>query len=152
MISLEVAGWHHEDIGRLEAYIAGHTARTGVISARVVSARDIRRLNHDYAGRDEATDVLGFSYIESAGETGAGFSALGDVAISRDHIGRQARQAGTDEDTEFLLLLTHGALHVLGFDHQTEQQRRTMDTIQQDILHQLGRSYRDFGWMDENIT
>jgi probable rRNA maturation factor len=138
----------------------------------VVPAHEVQQLNRDYAGEDAATDVLSFSYVESeaTGQKPAGdqrsetehqdldpvpasgiqspHRELGDVVISQEHIREQAREAETGEETEFLLLLLHGALHILGFDHQNPEEQRRMDDMQANLMHQLGLSYRDFGWRE----
>lgn len=142
MITLVVRDRHHESVPELATILSRYTESSGTVTARVLPSEDVRRLNRDYAEQDEATDVLSFNYAEH----GTPDSELGDIVISREHIESQAKAAGTDEDTEFLLLLAHGALHILGYDHQTESHRRQMDGTQRDIMRELGRTYRDFGW------
>ncbi len=153
MITLEVYNRSHSSISELAEILSQYTDLSGVISAQVVSAEEMRQLNRDYAEKDESTDVLSFSYLEQGKASSVEEknnnpqpSELGDIVISREHIESQAKAAGTDEDTEFLLLLTHGVLHILGYDHQMKEQRQKMDEIQKDVMRKLGRTYRDFGW------
>jgi probable rRNA maturation factor len=156
MIGFRVTGWQHPDTEAIAALLSRYTDHEGVIGVALVTSGEIRELNRGYAGKDRSTDVLSFCYIESEAApevlTGADSDRpseeLGDILISREHARQQAEAAGTDEDTERLLLLTHGSLHILGFDHQTGAQQKRMDAVQRQVMEELGRPYRDFGWRD----
>ncbi|MEC7641358.1 MAG: rRNA maturation RNase YbeY [Nitrospinota bacterium] len=76
----------------------------------------IRKLNARYRDIDQATDVLSFPQNET-GETGS--PLLGDVVISVETAWRQARDHNLSFDEELALLLIHGTLHLLGYDHET---------------------------------
>lgn len=151
MISLIITGWDlsTELHSQLEKLLAGVTSYKGVISVKVSSSGELAKLNCDYAGIDNATDVLSFSYVERiTPEETTSDTALADIAISKEHITQQAKAANTDENTEFVLLLVHGALHAVGFDHQDYDGCQEMDRHQRTILEGLGLAYRDFGWLD----
>ncbi|HUP05481.1 MAG TPA: rRNA maturation RNase YbeY [Bryobacteraceae bacterium] len=72
----------------------------------------LRRLNREFRGEDYATDVLSFP----AGAT----ERLGDIAISAARARAQAREFGHSTETEVRILMLHGALHLLGMDHETD--------------------------------
>ena len=92
----------------------------------------IHALNRDYRHKDKPTDVLAFAMREGlAGHLAAGL--LGDVIISVDTAERQARAHGRSTDEEVRMLLAHGVLHLLGFDHQNRRQERRM-TARTDAL------------------
>jgi probable rRNA maturation factor len=98
-------------IGRTEA----------VLTVTFIRDRAMRRLNRDYRGIDEPTDVLSFAYHEgeeaqACDET----SHIGDVVISVETAGRYARELGLSFDREIELLVIHGALHLAGYDHETD--------------------------------
>jgi probable rRNA maturation factor len=85
----------------------------------------MRRLNRDYRHQDKPTDVLAFAMNE--GERVVSLThVLGDVAISWPTAARQARAHGWSTQREVCMLLAHGLLHVLGFDHVTKVQDRRM--------------------------
>jgi probable rRNA maturation factor len=87
----------------------------------------MRRLNRDYRRQDKPTDVLAFAMRE--GPTffvSARSDVLGDVAISWPTAARQAREHGWAVEREVCMLLAHGVLHVLGFDHATRRTDRSM--------------------------
>ncbi|MEX0748424.1 MAG: rRNA maturation RNase YbeY [Candidatus Saccharimonadales bacterium] len=155
-----MSGASSDQLDRLAELISERTTVQGRINARLSDATEVRRLNRDYAGEDNATDVLSFNYRETTevdvdqpiSAFGDELPELGDVVISRQHVSRQASAAGTDEETELLLLLLHGSLHLLGYDHATLRQREEMDHLQAEIMTALGLSYRDFGWKSADMV
>jgi probable rRNA maturation factor len=95
-------------------------AGSATIAVRLTNDDELRRLNHDFAGRDVATDVLSFA---GPGEH------LGDLAISWPAVLRQAREFGEPAQTELALLSVHGLLHLLGWDHESAAERKEMTRI-----------------------
>ena len=97
-------------------------------SVEFVGERRIRALNAEHRGKDEVTDVLSFP-LEDAGE-GPGPAAvggapgpprlLGDVVVCARQALRQARADSLPPDLELAVLLVHGTLHLLGYDHETD--------------------------------
>jgi len=94
----------------------------------------MRSLNRRYRGRDKTTDVLSFSLREGS------FShiqpqVLGDLVISVPVAVRQATEAGHSLNREIVMLLIHGLLHLLGYDHETgEGNARKMRQREQQLL------------------
>lgn len=119
---------------------ATKTGRFGEVSVSVVSDDEIHQLNRDYRGVDRPTDVLSFSMLE--GDQVAGVEdepvLLGDIVISGDTALRQAQEYGHTVTRELAFLLVHGYLHLIGFDHQTEEEEQKMFSIQEDVLQELG--------------
>ncbi len=91
------------------------------ISVLFCNNQFIRELNKQYRGIDSATDVLSFesgdSYVD---EDGNEWLNAGDIVISLDMIGENARYFGNDENDELKRLLVHGLLHLNGMDHGEE--------------------------------
>ena len=89
----------------------------------------IRELNRSYRQKDRPTDVLAFAMREGLYPQHAG-ALLGDVVISLETAARQARARARPLDAEVTMLLAHGLLHLLGFDHRdrTEERRMTART------------------------
>lgn len=83
----------------------------------------IRRLNQQYRRQDRATDVLSFG-LDAEGTPDGG--TLGDVYVSLDRARAQAVRYRVDLADEVTRLVVHGCLHLLGYDHQTERDRRVM--------------------------
>lgn len=86
----------------------------------------MRRLNRDYRNLDRPTDVLAFAMREGRAVVSVRDDVLGDVAISWPTAARQARAHGWSPELEVCMLLAHGLLHVLGFDHATRAEDRRM--------------------------
>ena len=116
----------------------------GSFAVRFVSDREIRRLNARFRRRDRTTDVLSFPADLAAAAAGGEAVApepgdpgrsrfrepphLGDVVISVPAARRQARRLGHGVGVELRVLLLHGVLHCLGYDHETDD--GTMDRLE----------------------
>ena len=128
------------DEAAVAALVAGALEAEGVERAELfvefVGERRIRALNRDHRGKDEVTDVLSFP-LEEPGEWEAGDDAddetpddetdvdgpprlLGDVVICARQALRQARADSLPPSFELAVLLVHGTLHLLGYDHETD--------------------------------
>ncbi|HLA08708.1 MAG TPA: rRNA maturation RNase YbeY, partial [Anaerolineales bacterium] len=82
------------------------------------------------------TDVLSFPASETDPETGSRY--LGDILLSIPRAQEQATAAGHALDSEVQLLVVHGVLHLLGYDHAEAKEKRKMWKAQEEILVQLG--------------
>jgi probable rRNA maturation factor len=104
----------------------------------------LRRLNLDFLGVDAPTDVLSFpaSGPRERGESDpeSGVPYLGDVLISVPRAADQARAAGHAVEAEVQLLVVHGILHLLGYDHAGAREKARMWAAQAEILAGLGLS------------
>ena len=96
----------------------------------------IQDLNRDYLGIDAPTDVLSFPASESDPETGATY--IGDIIISMPYAAKSAEKAGHPVESEVQLLVVHGVLHLLDYDHATPEEKAQMWKIQAQILGELG--------------
>jgi len=104
------------------------------VSVSFVNDGQIRELNHRYLGRDKPTNVLAFSMRE--GEfVSLHPHLLGDVVISTDTAQRQSNRFGLSEAEMVSLLMIHGILHLLGYEHEgTKKGARQMALKQKDLL------------------
>ena len=96
----------------------------------------IHPLNRDYRAKDRPTDVLSFSQREGD------FAfmddlLLGDVIISLETTIRQAEERGHSTERELTILLVHGILHLLGYDHIEDDEAEVMEAKEKDILGKL---------------
>ena len=96
----------------------------------------IHPLNRDYRGKDKPTDVLSFAqregdfaFLED--------NLLGDVIISMETTRRQADERGHSVETELRVLLVHGILHLLGYDHIKDDEAEIMEAKEREILRLL---------------
>jgi len=98
----------------------------------------IHLLNRLYREKDEPTDVLSFAFMDE-GETPQGASlVLGDIVISLETARRQAEARHVESRDEIALLLLHGALHLLGYDHADAEGELEMFDLQETWLAKLG--------------
>lgn len=98
----------------------------------------IHALNRDYRGKDRPTDVLSFSMREGE-EADPDDPVLGDVVISLDTAARQAAEQGHPLDQEVRHLLVHGVLHLLGHDHEEDDEAAQMDAVARHLLQVLSQ-------------
>ena len=96
----------------------------------------LRELNRDYLGVDAPTDVLSFPASETDPETGARY--IGDILISVPRAQAQADTGGYPLESEVQLLVVHGVLHLLGYDHAQAKEKARMWKAQAEILERLG--------------
>lgn len=87
----------------------------------------IRELNRDYRNKARATDVLSFSLLEGEEISHRG-QLLGDVVISVETARKQAREQRRSLDDVVAKLLIHGLLHIIGHDHEVDDEARAMRT------------------------
>ncbi len=104
------------------------------LSVLLVSDRRIRQLNRQYLGRNRPTDVLAFSQWEGGGER-VQPAWLGDVVISAETAEEQAAGAGVELNQELDLLLIHGVLHLIGYEHTgSDEEAVVMNRKQRQVL------------------
>ncbi len=96
------------------------------LSVALVDDAAIRELNRAFRGKDRPTDVLAFAQREGESLAPVAREPLGDVIISLPAAARQARARRAPLLDEVTMLLAHGLLHLLGWDHATERQDREM--------------------------
>lgn len=126
-------------VGKLvESALRGAKAK-GVDEVGVVFVADkeMFSLNTAYRGKRKTTDVLSFGNDGSwKGEGGDGL--LGDIVISMPQIRRQAAEAKKPVRDELAMMLVHGVLHLMGYDHETVKDEKKMFPLQKRILKKLG--------------
>jgi|SRR5579875_769066 len=113
------------------------------VSITFVSNQKIQEINREYRAKDAPTDVISFA-MEELGEgeielVGANMPrVLGDIIISVPKAKEQAQEYGHSFMRELGFLAIHGFLHLLGYDHMTEEEEKEMFTLQKDILKEYG--------------
>ena len=103
------------------------------VSISFINTDEIRELNRDYRGKDTATDVLSFPVSNNL-TVGAG-QFLGDIVICLEIAKQQAIDYGHSFERELSFLVVHGLLHLLGYDHETNETE--MFSVQDKILSTL---------------
>lgn len=114
------------------------------VSVTFVSNEKIQEINREYRDKDTATDVISFA-MEELGEGEVELTGevdmprvLGDIIISIPRAKEQAGEYGHSFERELGFLAVHGFLHLLGYDHMTEEDEKEMFTLQKEILNEYG--------------
>ena len=98
----------------------------------------IRALNRKWRGQDKPTNVLSFPAAGGAVMAPADAPHLGDIVIAFETTAREASSQGKLFAHHLVHLAVHGYLHLLGFEHETDQKAADMERLEADILSQLG--------------
>jgi len=121
--------------------------QAGEVVLSLVDDATIQELNRNYRSKDTPTDVLSFAMEETLDEEpeiffdeedGEPLPMLGDIIISVPTAKRQAEEYGHSLKREMAFLAVHGFLHLIGYDHMTEEDERDMFARQDAILEQIG--------------
>ena len=122
------------------------------ISLLVTDDEAIEEINTEFRHMEKSTDVLSFPMAEfdtpgdfsgmeddiSLFDPDTGEFLLGDIVISMDHVIRQAEAYGHSRRREFAFLIAHSMLHLMGYDHMDEEERKEMERRQEEILQNAG--------------
>jgi len=104
-----------------------------LLSVAFITPAKIKKINSDYRGKNQVTDVLSFSFVDS--------EIAGEILICLSQAKKQAREFGYALADEIKILLVHGILHVFGFDHVKPTDAKKMFALKKKILKNL-----DIAW------
>ena len=96
----------------------------------------IREINRDYRNKDAVTDVISFAFEEVEDVKYEDVRFLGEIYISYERCKEQAASFGHSVRREFSYLAVHGLLHLLGYDHMTEEDKKVMRALEEEILNE----------------
>lgn len=99
---------------------------------------EIQVINREYRDKDQPTDVISFAYHETDDFDIGPYDTLGDIVISLDRVFEQAKEYNHSPKREFFYVLTHGILHLLGYDHIEEEDKIEMRAKEEEILKEFG--------------
>lgn len=114
----------------------------------LVSEEEIRELNREHRGVDKVTDVLSFPTLDGIRgkvirkedfpyDVDKGRVFIGSIVICQERAKEQAKEYGHSEEREFNFLLCHGLLHLMGYDHMTDEDRREMNDLEDKIMKRI---------------
>ncbi|UTW02971.1 rRNA maturation RNase YbeY [Amphritea atlantica] len=105
------------------------------LSIRIVSPEESRELNHQYRGKDSATNVLSFPFEMP---DGIELDLLGDLVVCAEVVAREAHEQNKPLFHHWCHMVVHGVLHLLGFDHINNDDAEEMEQLEKEILASLG--------------
>lgn len=117
-------------------YTMEHEHVSASVNITVVSQDEIQRINREFRDTDKVTDVLSFPACDgSEFDFNDGF--LGDIAICLKRAQEQANEYGHSLRREIAFLTVHGMLHILGYDHISQEDEAIMFPLQNKILEEM---------------
>jgi len=109
------------------------------MTVRIVSKEEITQLNSVYRHKNKETNVLSFPFELPPGMPENEVNdSLGDIVICAAVVNREAEEQGKSINAHWAHMIVHGGLHLLGFDHQKEQEADEMESLEVNILEELG--------------
>jgi probable rRNA maturation factor len=123
------------------AALARHPALTFPPASACValsSTAAVQRLNRDYRHKDKATNVLSFPADARAVLPDGTPATLGDVVLADEIVRAEAEDAGIPPRHHFQHLVVHGLLHLVGYDHERDEEAAVMEGLEVEILRTLG--------------
>jgi len=138
-VSEEAGNWSAIDVSVriptiVEALSAREPAARGVVALALADDALVQDLNARFRGKDKPTNVLSFP---SGEEAGIGVP-LGDVVVAIETLDREASAEQKSPGKHFTHLVIHGILHLLGYDHETDEDAGRMERLETAILADLG--------------
>ncbi|MEN3396067.1 rRNA maturation RNase YbeY [Brucella melitensis] len=120
------AAWNH----------LGLKCATSELSVVFTDDASIQLLNGEWRGKDKPTNVLSFPAfpVKAGSQPGP---MLGDIVIARETVEREAKEEGKPIENHLSRLVVHGFLHLLGYDHETDEEAEVMEAREREILHAL---------------
>ncbi len=108
---------------------------TAELTIRIVDRAEITQLNHQYRGKNKATNVLSFpadlpDHID--------LPLLGDLVICASVVNQEAEQQHKSNEHHWAHMVVHGTLHLLGYDHEQEHEADEMESLEIELLARLG--------------
>ncbi|RMF12527.1 MAG: rRNA maturation RNase YbeY, partial [Alphaproteobacteria bacterium] len=130
--------------------VPGLAVEPAQVSVLLTDDAQVRDLNCRYRGKDSATNVLSFPALDEAARaalrrggrvaTGPipGPMLLGDLALAFETLSREAQIAAKPLEDHFCHLVVHGFLHLVGYDHESDDEAEVMEALERRVLARLG--------------
>ena len=129
-----------KEIEKLEKYmhfvVQKLKLEKGIFNIIFVSNKEIHEINREYRHTDRVTDVISFALEDNQDVVYQDFRLLGDIYIAIDVAYDQAIEYNHSREREVCFLATHGLLHLLGYDHMTEEDKKVMRALEEEILNE----------------
>ncbi len=128
-----------KEIEKLEKYmhfvVQKLKLEKGIFNIIFVSNKEIHEINREYRHTDRVTDVISFALEDNQDVVYQDFRLLGDIYIAIEVAYDQAIEYNHSREREVCFLATHGLLHLLGYDHMTEEEEKIMFKEQEELLN-----------------
>lgn len=142
---MDIEGFENEIVYEdIEKYIIDvltkeyESDREVYVSVLLTGNEEIQRVNRDFRDKDMPTDVISFAYHDNDEADNGLYDSLGDIIISLERVEEQRKDYGHSFKREFYYVLTHGLLHLMGYDHMEEEEKKIMRAKEEEILKEYG--------------
>jgi probable rRNA maturation factor len=117
--------------------------QTAEVAIRLTDDAEVQGLNASWRGKDKPTNVLSFPQMEreeimSGPSIGFSETLFGDIVLARETCWREAEEKSVPMVSHATHLVVHGTLHLLGYDHQTDQEAEEMESLEKAVMASLG--------------
>lgn len=125
------------EIDRVIKFACKHlNIKNPLLNIVIVDNEKIREINREYRNKDAVTDVISFAFEEVNDVEYDDIRFLGEIYISYERCKSQASDYGHSVRREFCYLAVHGLLHLLGYDHMNEEDKKVMRALEEEILNE----------------
>lgn len=109
-----------------------------ILDVSIVNNKKIQKLNKEHRGKNYPTDILSFDFGDSSLYDSLPFLPIGELVISHEKVEQQALEFNHSLKREYCYLFAHGLVHLMGYDHEEENERIKMNKIVDKIFDPLG--------------
>lgn len=131
-----------ENLNILEDYtkflVRKRNLENAIFNIIFVTSDEIHKINREYRNVDRVTDVISFALEDTPSVNATSLRLLGDIYICLDKVYEQADIYNHSVLRETSFLITHGLLHLLGYDHMEEEEEKVMFNLQEELLNEYG--------------
>ena len=124
-----------QSIERWVGAAIGNQRESTELSVRIVDEEEGQSLNEQYRGSAGATNVLSFPFENESPEL---LPLIGDIVICAPVVAKEAVEQNKALNAHWAHMIIHGVLHLLGYDHQDDEQANVMETLETEIMQGLG--------------
>jgi probable rRNA maturation factor len=124
-----------QSIERWVGAAIGNQRESTELSVRIVDKEEGQSLNEQYRGSSGATNVLSFPFENESPEL---LPLIGDIVICAPVVAKEAVEQNKALNAHWAHMIIHGVLHLLGYDHQDDEQANVMETLETEIMQGLG--------------
>ena len=124
-----------QSIERWVGAAIGNQRESTELSVRIVDAEEGQALNEQFRGSTGATNVLSFPFENESPEP---LPLIGDIVICAHVVAKEAREQNKALNAHWAHMMIHGVLHLLGYDHQNENDANLMESLETEIMQGLG--------------
>ncbi len=110
---------------------------SAILTIRITDEKEMAKLNETYRRKQGPTNVLSFPFL-TPNDIELKIPILGDLIICAAVVNREAKEQHKMENAHWAHMIVHGIFHLLGYDHQTNEQAKEMETLEITTMKQLG--------------